>query len=268
MNFKNPWAKGGEYYPDWLGGEKALEGNINTLRGIIPGPDKLIFYKFDFNENIWWGMNDWRLKKYPDFKKKMDEVASYGKRIRNRVLKNFKIVDSQTRDNIIFSYNENDGEMPSFKLNMFYLTSSQTRTNLLVPFFGLEIDNNFGNNLYAMNWEYEISNINTNCFADVLGLVGTIDSEGTFVNLLTADGYKFNTFQENRKNMKVGDIVVFGLQGHAMLVTKTDSEGKAVLFTSNNRNMERLIDQTFEEINFLQFNDSLNFDANVFYARK
>ena len=25
-NFKNPWAKGGEYYPDWLGGEKALGG--------------------------------------------------------------------------------------------------------------------------------------------------------------------------------------------------------------------------------------------------
>ena len=23
-NFKNPWAEGGEYYPDWLGEEEAL----------------------------------------------------------------------------------------------------------------------------------------------------------------------------------------------------------------------------------------------------
>ena len=32
-NFKNPWAKGGEYYPDWFGGEKVLESSLIKILG-------------------------------------------------------------------------------------------------------------------------------------------------------------------------------------------------------------------------------------------
>ena len=28
-NFKNPWAKGGEYYPDWLGGLRKCWGEMS-----------------------------------------------------------------------------------------------------------------------------------------------------------------------------------------------------------------------------------------------
>ena len=36
-NFKNPWGEGGEYYPDWLGGEKVLSiDNSQSISSISP----------------------------------------------------------------------------------------------------------------------------------------------------------------------------------------------------------------------------------------
>ena len=116
-NFKNPWDLGGPLHPDWLGGEKVLGHSIfnnSDSITITPSTDKLIFYKYDCKTNEYWGMNDWRLKKYPEFKKQMDDVSKYGKQRRAKVKSGSKLIDTESRDNIIFSYTENEGEIASF----------------------------------------------------------------------------------------------------------------------------------------------------------
>jgi hypothetical protein len=43
-NFKNPWAEGGEYYPDWLGGEKALSSLNNESSSNISSTKSALIY--------------------------------------------------------------------------------------------------------------------------------------------------------------------------------------------------------------------------------
>jgi len=268
-NFKNPWAEGGEYYPDYLGGEQVLNSsfmNDSESRNIVPGPDKLIYYKYDFRTNEWWGMNDWRIKKYPEFKKQMDDVSDYGKQIRTKVKNNFKLIDTDTRDNIIFSYTENEGEIASFKLNMRYVTKSGKKIRIMVPFYSLNEDSKFGNSLTEIVWS-EISDLWTNCYADSVLLVGTIDHDADFINLLTEDGYNFDFYNPKTTKSQVNDILFFPSASHAMRVSSINSQQNPVLYTSNHRTYERMTD-TFDEINFVQFYDTLKFTNDVVYARK
>lgn len=268
-NFKNPWDVGGEYSPDWLGGEKALGGDVlstDSDKNIIPGADKLVNYKFDFRTNEWWGMNDWRINKYPVFKKLMDDVSKYGKQIRAKVKSSFKLIDAETRDNIFFSYTENEGEIASFKLNMRYVTSTGKKITIMVPFYSLDQDRHYGNSLTEIEWS-EITNLWTNCYADSVSLVGTIDHDADFIKLLTEDGFKFDFYSPKTTKSRVNDILFFPSASHAMRVTSIDSNEKPVLYTSNHRTFERMTD-TFDEISFVQFDDNLKFTNDVVYARK
>jgi hypothetical protein len=92
MNFKNPWAKGGEYYPDWLGGENTLGGN--KINGIQLG--------------AWKVTNHWNEKTIQKFR---DNVESISRRF---ILERRKFTCEDFVLYVLIEFSESEGLPLSF----------------------------------------------------------------------------------------------------------------------------------------------------------
>ena len=212
----------------------------STPLGKTPGPDELRYYKYNTDSKNWYGVDSWRLDGDSKFRNEMNEIAKFGMRLQLYLEKKYNLDKSRLSSDITFEYSENEGEFPTFRLNMIYISKNGTRTPVSIP-FGAAGDNSIiPMGLKDIDHEY-----NTNCYAEVLGIVGNIDKESDFIKAIVGDGYHPTT-----ETPKAGDIlVVWGK--HAMVVV-SNNNGE-IIYRSGNRGAYDVMEGTIEEIDNEQF---------------
>ncbi len=225
-----------------------------TPVGKTPHGEELKKYSYDSSTNKWNTKNDWRLKRDPVFRNKMNQISQYGNKVQQKLSEKYGYTKSSSKEDISYKLYQNEnfgGEY--FILNTSIRGYDGKEINIEIPIARIgKSDIRAGENTLEKTDESWIFGYQySNCFAIAAGIRGLIKNSSDFINIIMGKGYKMV-----KDTPKAGDIILINDE-HAMVCVGKNENGK-LIYKSKNLNIDMpIITGTFDEINAEQHGGDL-----------